>query len=384
MKYRQQIQASLSRLQSCMETADYRGFDPYDALLSPLVKFPPFSISKSARFFLQQGVKRLPLNLRPVLAIPKSLNPVTLGLAIQAYAQDPEKNTATEKKILRLIERLTELIPSGYTGACWGYPFPWEARYARIDAYQPTVVATGIVANGLYTAWKHYGIEQAGDLVQQAAHFTLTHLHQHPGKNGSLCFSYSPFDQEKVFNASMKGVRLLAQAHSIRQNTAYADTAQRACRYVMQEQQDDGSWYYSERSTGGWVDNYHTGYILDCLDEYQRCTADHTWQPSLAKGTDYYFRHFITPEGQPRFYHDRAWPADCTAAGQTLLTAVRFGQMEPAERVALWMIENMQAQEGYFYFRKSKYCTEKTNFMRWSNAWMLAGLTALLSADHAS
>jgi hypothetical protein len=58
--------------------------------------------------------------------------------------------------------------------------------------------------------------------------------------------------------------------------------------------------------------------------------------------------------------------------------------MEPAERVALWMIENMQAQEGYFYFRKSKYCTEKTNFMRWSNAWMLAGLTALLSADHAS
>jgi hypothetical protein len=48
------------------------------------------------------------------------------------------------------------------------------------------------------------------------------------------------------------------------------------------------------------------------------------------------------------------------------------------------MMDNMQAQEGYFYFRKSKYFTKKTNFMRWSNAWMLAGLTALLSADHAS
>ncbi|QQR94249.1 MAG: hypothetical protein IPJ93_10200 [Bacteroidota bacterium] len=40
----------------------------------------------------------------------------------------------------------------------------------------------------------------------------------------------------------------------------------------------------------------------------------------------------------------------------------------------------MQHQKGYFYFRKYKNYTEKTSFMRWSNAWMFAGLTAVLQS----
>ena len=33
--------------------------------------------------------------------------------------------------------------------------------------------------------------------------------------NDSFCFSYSPFDKQQVYNASAKGIRLLAQVYSV-------------------------------------------------------------------------------------------------------------------------------------------------------------------------
>ena len=32
---------------------------------------------------------------------------------------------------------------------------------------------------------------------------------------------------------------------------------------------------------GNWVDNYHTGYILDCLYEYQTLSNDHSFNDNL-------------------------------------------------------------------------------------------------------
>ena len=47
------------------------------------------------------------------------------------------------------------------------------------------------------------------------------------------------------------------------------------------------------------------------------------------------------------------------------------------KKVASWMIENMQKNNGSFKFRKFRKYTINTSFMRWSNAWMLAALSNL-------
>ena len=154
------------------------------------------------------------------MGIQKRLNPVTIGLVIQGYVQmtTPSNSKTNQKIILELIQELQKLIPSGYTGACWGYDFPWEARYASIPAYQPTLVATGIISNALYLAWKKLGIVEAKELIVQCCTFTEKHIHRSIESDGSFCFSYSPFDNEKVFNASMKGARLMAQGFEITGN----------------------------------------------------------------------------------------------------------------------------------------------------------------------
>lgn len=375
----EQIQSSLFRLLHHMEQSAFEGYDPYDGLTSPLFRLPVFSSSHLLRFYSQQLVKRSRINLRPLLGIKKGLNPVTLGLAVQSYANlyAATNNPAYRIKAIAHIEKLETLTAQGFHGACWGYDFPWEARYATIPAYQPTIVATGIICNGLYEAWKKLNHERAAELIVSAAGFVLRDLNRQTETDGSFCFSYSPFDREMVFNASMKGVRLLSQAYAISPQDGYLNAARSAANWVMKYQQNDGAWIYSRRNTGKWVDNYHTGYILDCLDTYIQLSRHDAYQEALQKGIDYYLHHFITEEGQPKFYNHEAYPADCTAAGQTLLTLTRFGKTEEARKVAGWMHRHMQGPDGHFYFRKYKTHTEKTDFMRWSDAWMLAGLSAL-------
>lgn len=376
------IQEGLVKLEHYIVTQGYKGYDPYDALKSPYFKLPILRSNKLIRFGTQQLVKRLPFSIRPLLFVPKGYNPVTLGLSIQAHAYlfhaeaEPDHKEKHLQRISHLVHELKKLIPVGFSGACWGYDFDWEARHAKINAYQPTVVATGIISNALYIAFCITGNVECANLVTSAAVFVSKDLNK-SYEDDTFCFSYSPFDQQKVFNASMKGVRILAQAYSINQNEELLWMAKQGVNFVVSHQNENGSWNYSLASSGGWSDNYHTGYVLDCLDEYQKLTGDHTWEINLKNGYVFYLNHFITREGVPKFYHNKIFPIDCTAASQTILTLLRFNNKVAAENVANWMIVNMQKENGSFRFRKFKRYTISTSFMRWSDAWMFAALSNL-------
>jgi len=382
---RDQISSAVLKLADYIEAEQYRGYDPYDALKSRLFRLPVFR-NRKIRFLSQQLVKRMPFNLRPLLGIQKGYNPVTLGLCIRAYSNQlilfPGEQKKINEKISYLVEELERMVPSGYSGACWGYDFDWESRHAAVPAFQPTVVATGIITDALFRYALQTGNKKSMALCTSAAEFILKDLRRtYDTAGNNFCFSYSPFDHEMVFNASMKGARLLAQVYSQTKNEALLKEAQKAVTFVMNHQFKNGSWIYSKSDSGKWVDNYHTAYVLDCLDEYMKCTGDRKFQSNLDKGLAFYRRNFFTPGHIPKFYADEIYPVDCTAAGQSMLTLTRFGDSEQAGKVAAWMIDHMQSKRGYFYFRRFKRYTVKTSFMRWSNAWMFAGLTEWLVSN---
>lgn len=378
------IPESLKKLQNYIEKEAYKGYDPYDALKSPFFKLPVLKNNKLIRFGTQQLVKRFPLNLRPVLFIKKGLNPVTLGLAIQAYTALGKAGqlslTEVTAKCNPLINELVNLIPSGYHGSCWGYDFDWESRYAKIPAYQPTIVATGFITNALFKLYKLTGNQAAIDLCTSACQFIYKDINHFEAPDGSVCFSYSPFDQIQVFNASMKGVRLLSQVYSVNKDQNLALLAKKGAAFVASHQQKDGSWKYAALNKGEWIDNYHTGYVLDCFDEYQRCCNDNSYDQQIKNGYDYYLNSFFENGEIPKFFNNSTYPIDCTSAGQSILTLIRFGNIQTADKVAIYTIQKMQHSSGYFYFRKYQHFTEKHSFMRWSNAWMFAALAELQAA----
>ena len=134
----------------------------------------------------------------------------------------------------------------GFSNSCWGYDFDWEARYAKIKANRPIVVATAIITNALFLAYKVVNIKKAKKLVISAVEFVLNDLNI-IFENDCICFSYSPYDKQKVFNASIKGARILIQAYSLSGNEDYLKYATKAVKFVINNQALNGSWYYSEQ-----------------------------------------------------------------------------------------------------------------------------------------
>ena len=137
------------------------------------------------------------------------------------------------------------------------------------------------------------------------------------------------------------------------------------------------SWPYSVSDPRSWTDNFHTCYILDCLDDYESLTGDSQFATAKARGLRFYLDHFIAPDGAAAYYHDRPYPLDSTAAGQALLTLSRFGEIQRAERLAGWSIDHLALPDGAWKYRIYRYGENRLVYMRWSVAWMYVGLARL-------
>jgi hypothetical protein len=325
---------SLLRLEARIHADAYRGYDPYDALTSPLFRLPILNQQKILRWGAQQVLKRLPLNVRPLLFIPKGYNPVTLGLCLQAYTAlrcvFPDRAAFYDAQSAFCLSELNRLQSKGYSGACWGYDFDWEARYARIPAYTPTVVATGFITHALFEYYRATQHPQALALCQSATEFVLRDLPR-TWFDGTFCFSYSPLDKQVVLNATLKGARLLAQVYSVTKVPHLLEEAKKTVAFVVSQQQPTGAWSYSWGDTRTWADNFHTGYVLDCLDEFIKCSGEQAFSDSLQKGFAYYYTHFFVEDSDgliPKYYDHALYPIDSTAGAQSILTLLRFGRLE--------------------------------------------------------
>lgn len=372
---------SISLLENYILKEKYHGYDPYDALKSPIFKYS-FLNNRHFRLIIQRIIRRAPFNFRCILRIPKGYNPVTLGLSLQAFsylaASFPENKIFYTEKIDFLLSELNRLSSKGYSGICWGYDFDWESRYSTFPAFTPTSVATGFIANALFENFKLFNNQTSLDYFKSSVNFIINDLNKIYDKYGNFCYSYSPLDKQVVFNASMKASRLLAQAYSIIKDKSLILEANKAIGFVMSHQRNDGAWIYSKGDSRKWVDNYHTAYILDCLKDYEFYTNDTTYQSNFELGLRYYLENFFSEGFIPKFYDKKIYPIDSTAVAQSIISLIKFGYLDKAIQVALWAIRNMQSSDGFFYFRKYKYYTIKISYMRWSNSWMLLALSYLL------
>ncbi len=381
------LRAALDNTEALLQREDYRGYDPYDGLQSPLFRFPGLGRARIPCWGFQQLLRRIPFQVRPLLGIRRGLDPVTLGLAAQALAIRDSALPVVERsrrgEVERLVKRLADMRTPGYSGSCWGYAFDWESHYTRIPKGHPTVVATGFITHALARAHAVYGLPQARALILAAVPFVRKDLKRNPHKTG-FCWSYSPTDTHSVLNATMKGARLLAQAVSLGGDPVWLEDATATIRYVVSKQSEDGRWPYASGDARLWADHFHTCYILDALDEYMRLTDSVEFRPALERGLAYYLDRFFTDDALPKYYDDRNYPIDATCCGQALLTLVRFSRIKLAERVATSILDHMALPGGAFKYRLHRWYENRLVYMRWSVAWIFAGLSQLEDARRTS
>src|SRR5271154_4836895 len=80
---RDQIFASIGRLYDWLENNDYKGWDTFDGLDSYA---RPLALgNKFLQTVLQQGVRRFPINTRPLLGIPKAYSSKGMGFLARGF-----------------------------------------------------------------------------------------------------------------------------------------------------------------------------------------------------------------------------------------------------------------------------------------------------------
>jgi len=369
---------------------NFAGHDPFDALNSRLFQATPLRHSRLARLAWTQLGKRAPINLRPFLLVPHEQNAKGLALfALAALARFRTTRTQEDEQTARaLLSDLLAHALDGYHGAAWGYNFDWQGRAFYAPRGTPTIVPTAFAARALIAASDAFKDEAYLHVARSTCDFIRRDLHRSEESADEVCFSYTPLDETRVFNASLLAAETLASVGARTKETKLVELALHATRYVVRRQRADGSWAYGAAEFQTWADNFHTAFILTSLARIMRVSPDQRaeFAPALRRGYEFWRANFFLPDGWPKYFPNQNYPADAHAVGASLVALVELqaydaGALALAERVARWSISELRDARGFFYYQRRRFFTVRTPYMRWAQAWMLYGLASLLETE---
>jgi hypothetical protein len=376
------IASCLDSLMAYVEAADYAGYDPYDALNSPLIQRLG-ARNKWVRIGATHLVRRSPVNLRPLLGIRKGHNPKAIGLFLWGYAKlyALTKERRYLERVDYLLNMLEQLRSQGYSGHCWGYNFDWQSWTFRRPKGTPTIVNTSFIGHALLDCHELTGRQKALDLAIPIKDFILGDLHR-TKLDSTFCFSYTPVDTEAVHNANFLGASILARLTCYCRDDRLIPVVIASLGYSMRHQRDDGSWFYADTSIQSWIDSFHTGFNLQAIRYILDTGLASPYLAAYRKGVRYYATHFFLEDGTPKYYCDRTYPIDIHSSAQAICFFAHEGMeyKDLTNRIAAWMLQQMYNGGGSFCFRKGRLLTNRIPYMRWSQAWAFHALTEYLFA----
>jgi len=379
--------ATLKLLTYCRAN-DWAGYDPYDALNSRVFTALPFLNSRFPRLVLTQALKRSPVNIRPLLLIPKTQNPKAIALFLTACLKLSKLGVLSREDLVGLMtERLIALRSRDAPYWCWGYSFPWQTRTIVVPRGTPNLVCTSFVASALLDAYEQRQESRCLSMAVSAAEYILNELYWTEGSSVAG-FSYPlPSLRVQTYNANFLGAALLCRVYKHTGEPKFLSPALRVARYSAAKQHDDGSWDYGEAPTQRWIDNFHTGYNLCALQSISQYAETTEFDPCIRRGFEFYRAHFFREDGAVRYFHNRTYPVDIHCVAQSIITLLALRDLDPgnvrlARSVFGWAMNHMWDERGFFYYRVLRLGTIRTSYMRWSQAWMLLAISTLLAESN--
>ena len=376
------IHEALMKLDQWVERADWRAYDTFDGLASPYARWFTFDNAFLKQVW-QQGVRRFPINLRPLLGIKPDMSTKAMAFFAQGYLRlhqlGGERVFFDRMKFC--LEWLMEHRNRDFRGHCWGNHFEYQSRGGNIAKGAPTIVWTGLISHAFLDAYEAFGEDRYLQVARSACDFILDELGWMEFDEG-ICLQYYPNANVLVHNSSIIGAGLLARVHSLSPNPRYLEMADRAVRFTLHHQTAAGAWYYGVGQKWAWIDSFHSGYVLESLHTFCRCARTDQYREPLERGYRFFIKTFFKPDGTPRYYDHKTMPLDIQCASQGIQTLVNLRELDPrsiavAASVAGWTIANMQDRTGYFYYRKYPLLTNKTPTLHWGQATMFAALALL-------
>lgn len=376
--------ATLSLYHYC-ESRNWAGIDPYDALNSRIFQALPFLDRRIPRLILTQLLKRSVFNIRSLLLIPSSQNPKALGLFLRSALTLSRLGLIDGvNPIEAIVKDLESLRSRDSKYWCWGYSFPWQTRTLLVPRWTPNLVCTTFVADALLDAYELTRESKYLEMAASSAQFILNDLYWTDGKSVAG-FAYPlPSMRNNVHNGNLLGAALLCRVAKNTGETSLIEPALKVARFSASKQFEDGSWMYGEGPNQKWIDNFHTGFNLCALHTIERALETDEFESHLQRGFAFYRKHFFRKDGVAKYFHDRTYPIDVHCIAGSIITLLSLKDIDPAsvqlaQKTFQWAMDHMWDDRGFFYYRMLRYCTIRTSYMRWSQAWMFLALSMLLN-----
>lgn len=316
---------------------DWRSHDPFDLLLSPYLGGLRRHAPLAGRVFVQIG-KRSGARTRRVLRVPTHEEPKALADYLRAAVLLSSLGRDWATPWIDLLVR--RLRAAGSTPG-WGLAFPYVSRFTNAAAGTPNIYVTSAVVEALLDAAEVSGEPGVAETARAGMRFVVEGLGA-VTHNGHRWLRYWADNDARIVNVQASTAGLLARVDSQLGDAPLGALADDLVGTVLATQRADGSWPYSDDSTGSFVDGFHTGFTLQGLTEYVRRRSDGTRAAPVADavrlGLGYFHERLMTPEGLPRGMADGPVSLDTQNVAQCIQTQVLCARdaRDLAAAVRLW------------------------------------------------
>lgn len=372
------------KLLNYIESEDFKGYDPYDALSSSI----PFrKLGKYPSWVIMQFQLRNPVNIRSLLGIKKQRGVKSIALILEAYV-NLYKTTNSEKYLIQAKELYNWLLNNrlkNFEGNCWAIHFPIAWTDNNRPENDPSSVLACFVFNAVFELYIVTKEEEIKETLLGIIKFIQTHVPVSENEYG-ICYSYTTRKKDIVFNANMLVAEVLAKSYFLTGNENFKTQAQKAVDFNLHFQKENGRWnykYYPETKKEKKQIDFHQGFMLLSLSEYEKYTNDKRLiiEKSLETGLNFYKEKQFKINGAGYYRLPTFWPVDIHNQAVGIITFARLSNLNSsylpfAELILEWTNKNLyNNKKGFYYYKKYLLFTNKISYMRWSQSWMLLALS---------
>lgn len=291
------------------------------------------------------------------------------------------------RRAVHFLQVLMKTRSSGFDHYCWGYPFHWETRDGTMRAGTPLITTIPYVYEAFLEV---FGIDRDAkwrDIMRSIAEHAYHDYHDiNTSANGSSCsYTPDPSDPAGVINASAYRAFLLTRAATDFSEEKYRAVAERNLDFVLESQNDDGSWYYSTDGKRDFVDHFHTCFVLKALAKIEALTGNRECTRAIEYGIRYYIQNLFDTEGLPKPFSRRprltVYRNELYDYAECINLAVLLQGRFPALDLALSRLLDLSAwqkRDGSFRARKLLLGWDNTPMHRWAQSQMFRSLCLFL------
>jgi hypothetical protein len=292
--------------------------------------------------------------------------------------------------LAKAVHFLTELKKSRcrqFKEYCWGYPFDWVWRGGTAKRQTPLITTTPYVYEAFLQVFNLHPRDEWKLILESITRHARFDIKDFRTSETASSCSYNPFGEGGVVNAAAYRAFLLTSASKVVSNEDYWKIAERNLNFVLENQNQDGSWYYAVDGVRDFIDHFHTCFVMKALAKIHALTGHEGCLKALSKGVSYYLSNLFDEGGLPKPFSKaprltvyKRELYDCAECiNLCLLLRDRFPRLQATlETVVREIVDNWVKRDGSFRSRRLHLGWDNVPMHRWGQAQMFRSLTFYL------